>query len=363
MTQPRAPLTGMFAPTYIDNSASSKDQAEEILDHVARYCKQGFKKVGIIYSASHEQVEKKIKPAYAAEQWKTGIIGNNTQSTVLQQLERLLSNEKYAYLQKQKVFRILPITTWATSDGKGDVDQSWLEEDLKGITDFLSPPENGVVLGWQNSLANDELPKKYAIGIEANQLSKRMIPEKNITQDQYVQETLSKLAVDYPLVDHPIQKKATRTPPPPEPEKRGTLGKILGGILGAGISVIPIILIATGVILLPLTFGGTSILIGAGLGVIVGTALGAWAGYTIGHYFDTHQPPPPAPVVSPDTSTQGQLLGSTLAPQAPSTPPASPSITGTQQPAANPPPSAPPQPSSENAPNDNVSSSSKPNAP
>lgn len=362
MTQPRAPLTGMFAPTNIFNSTNPKDQAEEILGHVARYQKQGFKKVGIIYSASHEQIEKKIKPAYTAKQWKTGIIGNNTQSSVMEQIEKLLLfSEKYAYLQK--VFRILPITTCASSDGKGDVDPSWLEEDLKGITDFLSPPENGVVLGWQNSLANDELTRKYAIGIEANQLSKRMVPEKNITQDQYVQETLSKLAVDYPLVDHPIQKKATRTPPPPEPEKRGTLGKILGGILGAGISAIPIILIATGVILLPFTFGGTTILIGTGLGVIVGAALGAWAGYTIGHYFDTHQPPPPAPVVSPDTSTQGQLLGSTLAPQAPSTPPASPSITGTQQPAANPPPSAPPQPSSENAPNDNVSSSSKPNAP
>ncbi|MBN9226648.1 MULTISPECIES: hypothetical protein [Legionella] len=136
---------------------STRAQAAQILDEVARQHANGAKTVGITYSANQAQTDK-IQSTYKNGGWKTGTDGSN-QAAVISEIEQLLTTPKYQHLQG--VYRTVPITTMKyDSTGKAvkakDTD---VEESLKGASKFMD--DGGVLLGWTNQTT---APGRLAIG-------------------------------------------------------------------------------------------------------------------------------------------------------------------------------------------------------
>jgi hypothetical protein len=177
---------GKFAPTYINwVDRTPEEQAAEILDLIADYHAKGYTKVGITYSANHDQ-SIAINKTYQENNWQTNTRGGN-QAAVITALEKLLVTEKYCYLQN--VFRILPISTCAKIGGKGAVENAWLAEELLAIDSFLK--ENNLLLGWQDgiSIKNKEAP--FAVG---GGISKQLTEDQN----EMIQGTLLNFMEKYP---------------------------------------------------------------------------------------------------------------------------------------------------------------------
>lgn len=188
--------TGQFIPTFIGYVKNSEEaQARAILAKVKKLHQQGHEKVGILYSANHDQIVKQIKPAYAAGKWKTGISGAN-QAKVMQEVEKLLATDEYKNLQN--VFQILPISTCAKVGGLDPVQQSWLNEELQDIENFLESSQKRAIIAWQNEDANDKLAKKYAIGGSISKQLNAVIKDQGITQDEFIQRKLQALQVKFP---------------------------------------------------------------------------------------------------------------------------------------------------------------------
>lgn len=127
-------------------SVSSRAQAIQILDEVARLHANGAKTVGITYSANQDQTDK-ITDTYKKGGWKTGTNGAN-QAAVISQIEQLLTEPKYQHLQS--VYRTVPITTMKF-DSKGKAvpaDDTSVKESLKHASQFMK--DGGVLLGWTN---------------------------------------------------------------------------------------------------------------------------------------------------------------------------------------------------------------------
>ncbi|KTD72572.1 hypothetical protein [Legionella tucsonensis] len=128
------------------SSVSSRDQAIQILDEVARLHANGAKTVGITYSANQDQTDK-ITDTYKKGSWKTGTNGAN-QAAVISQIEQLLTEPKYQHLQS--VYRTVPITTMKY-DSKGKAvptDDTSVKQSLSHASQFMEG--GGVLLGWTN---------------------------------------------------------------------------------------------------------------------------------------------------------------------------------------------------------------------
>ena len=171
--------TVCFVPLYVpytNTDQSAKEQATKILAVVSLYHQKGYQKIGITYSANHDQTIK-IKQSYRDGEWQTNVFRNGkNQSKVMEELEKLLALKENSHLQN--IFRILPITTCDKSGGKGKVEQAWLDRDLEDIEAFIKNP-NHLVLGWKNQDSGDG----YAIG---GGVSKKLLPKQN----KFIQDKL-----------------------------------------------------------------------------------------------------------------------------------------------------------------------------
>jgi len=211
------PSVGAFVPTRIAYKGKlTREQAKEILERVAYYHFQlGYAKVGITYSANHDQTEK-IRKTYEEGGWDTGTDGTN-QAAVMREVENLLATKDYKDLQG--VFAILPITTCAHSGPTGKTTGSWLKQDIDYINEFMDA-KGGVVLGWQNEYTP---VNSYAVGrgdIIGWDDKHCITPE----QHQYVIDNLNKLEATYRLKDkqpsyeeaNPKSAQSTKKPTPIE---------------------------------------------------------------------------------------------------------------------------------------------------
>lgn len=185
------PNTGIFVPAYIPfRSKTYEQQARDVIRKVQECYDDGYTKVGITYSANHDQTLK-IRATYNAGKRDTGTGGSN-QAGVMTEVERLLK-EEFPHLQN--VFYILPITTCKHSGGVGAVQQDWLVEDLNAVESFASKPKHAV-LAWQNESSGKN---SYAVGGAISTQLEALVPgERNKTQNQFIQEKLKKYEQQYP---------------------------------------------------------------------------------------------------------------------------------------------------------------------
>jgi hypothetical protein len=168
---------------------SSETQAQAILNKLTSLASQGYIKVGITYSANHQQTEA-IRACYTGPgPYLTDTNGSN-QADVIEALEDLINTPEHEYLQN--IFRILPITTCSyTATGRKPTTNEWLYEDLRAIETFLKHDGN-VVLGWQNQITNGN---HYPIGGGVVKLSQ--------PHHHFIQECLSTLHKHYQLSPQP----------------------------------------------------------------------------------------------------------------------------------------------------------------
>lgn len=212
------PKKGAFVPAFIgfqERGKSNRDQAKEILDHVMYYhLKYGYTKVGITYSANNDQTEeqiyrnyfsdldkenKKKHPSYINNKWKLTNVGGTGQAAVMEQVEILLNDnsEENPYRHLRKIFFILPITTCAKPSGEGAVKNDWLIRDMANLESFITKGR-GLVLGWQNEVANQDANKKYAVGGGMSRLADATAKmEDGTLQDDWVQTQLIQKATDH----------------------------------------------------------------------------------------------------------------------------------------------------------------------
>ncbi|MBV8802707.1 MAG: hypothetical protein JO131_07075 [Gammaproteobacteria bacterium] len=147
-------MPGIFLPFLLDfQKYSNKKQAEIILNEAARLQLEGYKKIGITYSANHGQTAN-IRRCYQNNIWLTGTQGAN-QADVIRHVELLLQTPKYHHLQG--TFEILPITTIAPTNTL----KNYVLNDLNYITQFIRNGKNAV-LGWQNQ--HTYRHNSYAVG-------------------------------------------------------------------------------------------------------------------------------------------------------------------------------------------------------
>lgn len=178
---------GKFAPTYIDwVDKTDEEQAIEILGLAKVYHAEGYKKIGITYSANHEQ-SMAINKCYQQNKWQTNIRGRN-QAAVIAEVERLLLTDKYQHLQN--VFQILPISTCARPGGIGAVEMQWLQEELNALDTFIT--DKNFILGWQDSTSIIRKDSPYAVG---GGLSKQLTAEQN----KLIQDTLINIEKKYSI--------------------------------------------------------------------------------------------------------------------------------------------------------------------
>ncbi|VVC75372.1 hypothetical protein AQUSIP_06620 [Aquicella siphonis] len=154
-----APTSGVFQALNLNYTTGTRKQATDILDRVAALHAQGHQKVGITYSANHDQ-SVQIRDAYREGHWQTGTDGGN-QARIMAEVEHLLlTDPRYQHLRS--VFQILPITTCAQAGGVGAVHDRWLQEDLDHVQQFAS--SGGAMLGWQNQDTVSNTKSPFAIG-------------------------------------------------------------------------------------------------------------------------------------------------------------------------------------------------------
>lgn len=163
------------------------DEAVVILDAAQKSLDSGAKGVGYIYSANFGQTVT-IQRTYFTNGWNTNTSGAN-QAQMVASVEKFLGTPKYSHLQGK--LHILPITTMdynSIPEWNIDIHIGIIYADLKRIENYLMSGWD--VLGIQDQKSNSEKP--YAIGGNIANMSKR--------ENAVVQDGLSKLAKDYPVI-------------------------------------------------------------------------------------------------------------------------------------------------------------------
>jgi hypothetical protein len=162
---------GLFVDFYCPyQNRSSQDQAHQIVKTADGYLKQGYRKVGIIYSANYEQAHR-IKRSYSKEKWITGLGGSN-QGAVMTAMEDIL---KWDRQDLQGRLIILPMSTmngyrkiYSSDDNFTKIHPHVIDEDFIYIRRFIN--EGGVALGWQNDTTINRKDGPYAYGGGVTQL-------------------------------------------------------------------------------------------------------------------------------------------------------------------------------------------------
>jgi hypothetical protein len=162
---------GLFIDFYCPyHNRSAHEQALQIIDVADQYLAQGYRKVGIIYSANYEQSHR-IKRSYSKKKWITGLGGSN-QGAVMTAMEDILRRDRQD-LQGQLI--ILPMSTmngyrkiYFSDENFTKVHPYAIDEDFAYIRRFIS--EGGVALGWQNDTTINRQDGPYAYGGGVTQL-------------------------------------------------------------------------------------------------------------------------------------------------------------------------------------------------
>jgi hypothetical protein len=162
---------GLFVDFYCPyQNRSAQDQARQIVKTADGYLKQGYARVGIIYSANYEQAQR-LKDSYEEKQWLTGIGGSN-QGSVMKAMEDILKRDRQD-LQGRLI--ILPMSTmngyrkiYYSDPDFTKAHPQVIDQDFADIREFIRL--GGVALGWQNDTTVNRKDGPYAYGGGVTQL-------------------------------------------------------------------------------------------------------------------------------------------------------------------------------------------------